>query len=291
MYQSLKACPLCGHVGSQNFIKARDYLVTHDPFHIQKCDSCNFLYTNPRPSLDEIGKFYQSSDYLSHAKSDYSPMSVLYSAARKYMINQKLKWINKLPHTGNKLLDYGCGVGTFLKYCQKKNWQVWGVEPAETARTLAVEKLGNRVHSSLSSSSDKSFDVITLWHVLEHIHEMNQTLEQLLSLLSKDGWILIAVPNSDALDAKVYKEYWAGFDLPRHLYHFVPETMKLLAKKHRLQLVKTIPLKLDAYYVCLLSEKYRKGTTWRALFQAYKSNQYAQGHRSNYSSLVYLMRK
>jgi 2-polyprenyl-3-methyl-5-hydroxy-6-metoxy-1,4-benzoquinol methylase len=291
MYSPLDACPLCDHRSNRLHLQVRDYLVSGETFDIQKCASCGFLFTNPRPQAHEIGKYYQSSDYISHADTGFSIKTSAYALARKFMVNKKLRWINALPLTGQNLLDYGCGVGTFLKYSDNNGWNAYGVEPSENAYRIAFEKLGDRVQTSLSALSDKEFDVITLWHVLEHIHDLQLTVEQLLSTLKPKGWMLVAVPNPDSYDAKYYQEFWAGYDVPRHLYHFVPETMKFLAKKHRLQLVRTIPLKLDAYYVCLLSEKYRKGTIWKALYQGFRSNQHAKSHQANYSSLVYLMRK
>ena len=266
--------------------------MSNETFTINKCESCHFLYTNPRPDPERIGKYYQSTDYISHVDTSNSIKNIIYQVARRIMMHKKLAWIDNLATTGKTILDYGCGVGTFPEFCQSNNWDAWGIEPSENARKIATEKLGARVQSSFSGLPEKqTFDVITLWHVLEHVHELHDTIEQLLATLSVDGWMLIAVPNPHSYDANYYKEFWAGYDLPRHLYHFAPENMKFLAKKYRLQLLKTIPLKLDAYYICLLSENYRNGSALNALYQAYRSNRHASSHHSNFSSLVYVMRK
>ena len=291
MDTTIDACPLCGHPNRQAFIQARDYLVSNELFNIQKCENCQFLYTHPRPDSTQIGKYYQSNQYVSHAGSSFGIKSLVYSMARNLMVRRKLNWIRKLNPNGNTILDYGCGVGTFLEFCQNKGWEVWGVEPNRKARQIASGKLATRILPNLYELPEQSFDIITLWHVLEHVHTIDQTLDHLVERLSNQSFLLIAVPNPNSFDANHYQEYWAGYDLPRHLYHFVPETMKLLAKKHRLQLVKTIPLPLDAYYVSMLSEKYRNGSFLNGLYQGYRSNRSAKANDTNYSSLVYVMSK
>lgn len=284
-------CPLCGHSAAAQFMEVFDHLVSRDSFTLKICTSCSFIYTNPIPAPDEIAKYYNSVDYMSHAGQRFNLSYLAYSSARYYMFHKKLRWLKMLNSANSSLLDYGCGTGSFLNFMLKKNWDAWGVEPNKSARDYASRKAGHRVYADLEPLLDREFNMITLWHVLEHLHDLNQTINRMLSCLSSPGWMVVAVPNCSSFDAQYYQAFWAGYDVPRHLSHFTPETMKVLAKKHRLRLIKTLPLKLDAYYICMLSEKYRQGSIARALQIAYKSNQAAKQNHSNYSSLVYILEK
>ncbi|WP_240935464.1 class I SAM-dependent methyltransferase [Hymenobacter sp. HDW8] len=192
-------------------------------------------------------------------------------------------------------MDYGCGTGHFLAACKSNGWQVAGVEPNARAREEAARRVGQSIGTNdLGGFSAESFDAITLWHVLEHVHELTATLKQLISLLKPDGVLVIAVPNVESFDAQHYRQDWAAYDVPRHLYHFSPKTMTQLLKKHKLVVRETLPLPLDAYYVSMLSEKHRaerKGGLLSVLKAGYKSNQYAAEHEGQYSSLIYVAAK
>ena len=287
----LEACPLCGNLHSTPFLEVEDYLATGKTFKLVQCDSCSFVFTNPRPSPDCMGKYYESGDYISHAKDNSSIKNIGYFTSRTIMFHKKLSWIKSLQPVNSRLLDFGCGTGSFLKFLSKKNWEVWGVEPNDTARKHLTGELKHRVFSNLSEIPETTFDIITLWHVLEHLHDIHGTINDLISNLSATGWLVMALPNFCCHDAQHYKHFWAGYDVPRHLSHFTPQTIKLLAKKHRLQLVKTIPLVLDAYYICMLSEQYQQGSWLKGLYHAFKSNLRAAKDPSNYSSLVYILKR
>jgi len=291
MNVNLEACPLCGCLHNKPFLETKDYLLTGESFNLVQCSDCTLVYTNPRPTPDFMGRYYESGDYISHVQDKSNIKNIIYYWARNLMFHKKLSWMKSLQPIKSRLLDYGCGTGSFLNFLFTKEWDVWGVEPNETARKLAPNRLSNRVFANLEELPLMEFDIITLWHVLEHLHDIHGTIEVLLSNLSKPGWLVLAIPNFTSYDAKYYKNYWAGYDVPRHLSHFNGETMKLLAKKHRLQLVKTLPLVLDAYYICMLSEKYRQGSQVTGLYHAFKSNLDASKKPSNYSSLVYVLKK
>jgi 2-polyprenyl-3-methyl-5-hydroxy-6-metoxy-1,4-benzoquinol methylase len=189
------------------------------------------------------------------------------------------------------ILDFGCGTGYFLSSCKKNGWDVTGIEPDPDARKRASENINQDVYPTLNHiSSDKNFNIITLWHVLEHVHELNETLIQLKKLLDKSGKLVIAVPNIGSFDARTYKDQWAAYDVPRHLYHFSQDTMKVLLDKHHLKVRKIIPMKYDAYYVSLMSERSKNVVKnyIRGFINGYKSNTYAKNHNNNYSSLIYI---
>ncbi|HEY4650684.1 MAG TPA: class I SAM-dependent methyltransferase, partial [Pontibacter sp.] len=191
------------------------------------------------------------------------------------------------------ILDYGCGTGVFLTACKKDGWQVRGVEPSDKARELAAETIGTPIATNISDLPDEKYEVITLWHVLEHIHTLNETINHLISHLSETGTLIIAVPNADSHDAKQYKENWAAYDVPRHLYHFTQATMKRFLKKHKMVLEEVLPMKFDAYYVSMLSEKHKEGKTKMisSVVNGYKSNSYAEKNGNDYSSLIFVAKR
>jgi 2-polyprenyl-3-methyl-5-hydroxy-6-metoxy-1,4-benzoquinol methylase len=231
-YERLTHCPVCNKDSFKNFMVVKDNAVSKESFVIVECENCGFKFTNPRPSENEIGKYYASEEYISHSNTNKGITNKAYQVVRSITVKQKVDIINKFVPAKGAILDYGCGTGNFLQACQKDNWQVFGIEPNDTARTQAQALLHtNIVSTDLQQFEPASFDIITLWHVLEHIHTLNETVKTLLSLLKPDGFLLIAVPNADSLDAKEYKENWAAYDVPRHLYHFTQATMKRFLTK------------------------------------------------------------
>jgi 2-polyprenyl-3-methyl-5-hydroxy-6-metoxy-1,4-benzoquinol methylase len=211
--------------------------------------------------------------------------------ARNYTLYQKHKFLKSL--TDNKtILDYGCGTGQFINYFKEKNWKTIGVEPDETARKLSHQK-DLEVVEHISEIKNKKFAVITLWHVLEHIHDINETISKIRKLLTKTGTLVIAVPNYESLDQQIYKEHWAAYDVPRHLYHFNQLTIKELMKYNGFDLVETKPMILDAYYVSILSEKIKnnKNNLLKSIVNGWKSNRWASKNNINYSSLIYVFKK
>lgn len=291
-YERLDNCPVCQKTEFRNRLVVEDYTVSHESFAIVQCAGCGFQFTNPRPTASEIGKYYESDAYVSHNSTAGGLVNQAYKLARVFTMRRKVKLLNKLAPRRGKLLDYGCGTGHFLSAAKSAGWQVSGFEPNARARAEASTRLEQPVGEEvLEALPAGSFDAITLWHVLEHVHTLNETLAQLVSLLKPDGVLLIAVPNVESLDAQHYREQWAAYDVPRHLYHFAPKSMAQLLKKHKMAIRQTLPMPLDAYYVSMLSEKNlgeRSGGLAAVLKAGYKSNQYAAQHEGQYSSLLYV---
>lgn len=295
MYEKLTECPVCGGQNLTNHKVVQDYSVSKESFVISLCKGCQFQFTNPRPTPSEIGKYYESEDYISHTNKGNSPVNVVYKLARQFALKSKCKLINSISSNkkGN-LLDYGCGTGYFLKTMKKDGWKIAGIEPNEQARDLAEALINEKVKVNLEQldMKNKKFSVITLWHVLEHIHDLNTTIAALKSLLKEKGRLVIAVPNISSHDNSIYQELWAAYDVPRHLYHFNQDSMRTLMLKHGLKVKNVYPMRLDSYYISLLSERYKTGKSnyVKSIINGYKSNSYAQ-KSNNYSSLIYEIRK
>ncbi|MGI4873704.1 MAG: class I SAM-dependent methyltransferase [Janthinobacterium lividum] len=291
----LTACPVCQAHSFRDKLQVQDKSVSKETFTIVQCQGCGFQFTNPRPDAAHIGRYYESPAYVSHNSEATGLVNRVYKAARFFTMRQKAALITRL--NGGRpghLLDYGCGTGHFLAQAKQRNWHVTGLEPNPSARRDAAARVGQSIlePEALPALPPGSFDVVTLWHVLEHIHALNETLDQLIATLRPGGKLLLAVPNPDSLDAQHYRQDWAAYDVPRHLYHFVPATMRELLTRHGLRLVKTLPMPLDAYYVSILSEQHRaadRAQGLAAMLKAgYKSNQYAAQHGGQYSSLLYV---
>lgn len=292
MYEKLSQCPLCGSGHFSNFMVAKDHAVSQESFSICKCATCNFLFTNPRPDIANIQKYYDSKNYISHQNSASNLTNFVYKLVRKFTLRKKVQWINEQSKNKGKLLDYGCGTGYFLKSAEKNGWEVIGIEPNSTAAAIA-KKQTLKVYQEIGEmTNEKKFDVITLFHVLEHVHKLNNTIELLLGMLKKRGTLLIAVPIFNSYDADHYKQNWASLDVPRHLYHFTIPTMEKLAKKHGLKIKLTHPQLFDSYYVSILSEGYidNKKNIINALKTGYNSNRIAKKN-NNYSSLLFVLKK
>jgi 2-polyprenyl-3-methyl-5-hydroxy-6-metoxy-1,4-benzoquinol methylase len=293
MFEKVESCPVCESKLSDNLIICQDHTVSKESFAISRCRTCSFLYTNPRPSEDRLGSYYESEDYISHNKKSKSLINRIYKIARKFTVRSKVAMINKFTANKNTLLDIGCGTGEFINEAKKNNWLINAVEPGSLARRSAEELNGISIYEDIQQITKTKFDAITMFHVLEHVADLNGTLKKVRKLLHKEGSLFIALPNSASYDAKQYKEDWAAYDVPRHLYHFNQETAELLFKKHNLEIIETLPMKLDAFYVSLLSEKYANGKTnyWQAFWKGLKSNKWAKNNQNNYSSLIYVLQK
>jgi SAM-dependent methyltransferase len=288
----LEKCPVCGKTEFRNKLVVEDKSVSKESFAIQQCVACTFQFTNPRPDADHIGRYYESDEYVSHNSAATGLINQAYRLARFFTMRRKVALVSRLVPRKGLLFDYGCGTGHFLAAAKAGGWQVAGVEPNARAREEAAARVGQPIRSGkLIDFELESFDAITLWHVLEHVHALNDTLNQLVNRLKPDGVLLIAVPNVESLDAQHYRQEWAAYDVPRHLYHFSPQTMTQLLKKHKLKLLEKLPMPLDAYYVSMLSEKRRAergGGLLSVLKAGYKSNQYAARHEGQYSSVLYV---
>ncbi|WP_242926278.1 class I SAM-dependent methyltransferase [Pontibacter vulgaris] len=292
-YERLEHCPICGKEEFKNFLVVTDNTVSKESFVIVECENCTFKFTNPRPDVKSIGSYYESDDYISHSNTKTGIINRAYHVVRSITTKQKVELINRhVPAKGN-ILDYGCGTGVFLNACKKDGWKVSGVEPNAKARELAKEQIGDTIKETLAEVATEKFDVITLWHVLEHIHTLNETMDQLISRLNPEGVLIVAVPNADSHDAQQYKENWAAYDVPRHLYHFTQPTMKRLMKKHKMVLEEVLPMKFDAYYVSMLSEKHKDGKTkmLSSVMNGFKSNSYAEKNGNDYSSLIFVAKR
>jgi 2-polyprenyl-3-methyl-5-hydroxy-6-metoxy-1,4-benzoquinol methylase len=292
MYERLENCPVCKSENFKNFLIVKDYTVSQESFVIVQCDECDFKFTNPRPTKKEIGKYYKSEDYISHSNKSNNLISKVYQIVRYKTLNDKLSLINKL-HEKGALLDIGCGTGHFLAVCQKAGWKIKGIEPDEQANQIAHSKTGISIGTDfLKEKYDQKFDVITMWHVLEHVHDLEEYIQKLNNVLSATGKLVIAVPNSESLDASIYRESWAAYDVPRHLYHFTSSTIQKLLARHGFKLLDKQGMYFDAYYVSMLSEKYKKdrGNLLKAVKQGFESNSYAK-RENNYSSMIYILEK
>lgn len=298
--QTLSKCPLCSSDAITHFLDCNDFSFSGEVFKIQKCQNCNFVFTNPRPEPTELGKYYESPEYVSHTKTKKGLINFLYHIVKQYSLVKKIQLINRLLVKG-KLLDYGCGTGDFLSVCKNSGWEISGIEPNAMARKSAEALLSVQINDKLSENSypEKHFDIITLWHVLEHISDLDKTVNTLLSVLKPGGIFLVAVPNYNSYDARVYGKYWAAFDVPRHLYHFVPETITMYFKSKGLKLTKTLPMPLDSFYVSMLSEKYIAKEKHkysgifmlRALWRGFISNIKAISKPGTSSSQIYIFKK
>lgn len=271
----------------------KDHAVSQESFSISKCATCNFLFTNPRPDQNHISQYYESKNYVSHQDAASNLTNFVYKIVRKITLKQKVAWINEFSKTKGRLLDFGCGTGHFVQAAQKDGWQVSGFEPSSAALSIARNKLKLKVYEELSElENEKKFDAITLFHVLEHVHNLDSTMKLLCSKLKQRGNLYIAVPNFNSYDSMLYKENWASLDVPRHLYHFTTETMERLAKEHDLKIKAIKPMLFDSYYVSILSQGYigNKNNIINALKIGYKSNKLAK-NENNYSSLLFILKK
>lgn len=291
MLEKLDKCPLCQSADIGHFITSKDYSISQEEFTIDQCHSCHLLFTNPRPDESSISRYYQSETYISHSDKSNSITDVLYKLVRNITLQQKLKLVNSISKKG-KLLDYGCGTGYFLKTCRKNGWDTFGVEPETSARSQALQQTDGQIFPNLATLEELGFDVITLWHVLEHVHPLHEVLSQLVSLLDENSKLVIAVPNPKSYDAQKYGVHWAAYDLPRHLYHFNRENVTHLARNHGMKVEKILPMKFDSFYVSMLSERYARRTfgIFNSFINGYKSNVYAN-KTDEYSSLIYILAK
>lgn len=291
--ETLGRCPICNSERSTHFLTCRDHTVSGEQFEIRECADCSFRYTDPRPSEERIGEYYESEDYISHSNTSKGPINTLYKIARAYTVRKKERTVRKLldglPRT---ILDHGCGTGEFLAQCQKKGWSTHGLEPDEEARHQAEKLLGSKVDApeKISELPAQSFSIITLWHVLEHLPRLQESVSELKRLLAPGGTLLIAVPNCSAYDASYYGAYWAAYDVPRHLYHFRPTDIRRVFKDHGMEVKEVRPMQLDAIYVSMMSEKHRGKMPWKGALIGLRSNMRATKENKAFSAQLYLIR-
>ncbi|MCR5659735.1 MAG: methyltransferase domain-containing protein [Bacteroidales bacterium] len=254
-------CPWCNSEKTQTYIWVKDEFLTKEEFQIQECLNCGLLFTEPRPSKDKIGDYYKSEEYYSHQENKKGFIPKLYESIKAVNLKHKYKIATNSKSVGN-LLDIGCGVGDFIHTAEEQGWQCTGVEPSQDAKAIAKKRIKAEILSSedLEQIPNETFDIITMWHVLEHVDELKWQMTQLQRLIKKGGRIVIALPNYKSYDATFYKEKWAAYDVPRHLNHFNKDTLVKIFKTNDLNLVKTDKLKWDAYYISFMSEQYKHHT-------------------------------
>jgi 2-polyprenyl-3-methyl-5-hydroxy-6-metoxy-1,4-benzoquinol methylase len=289
-------CPLCDDASVSYAFTAKDHTVSQENFEVWSCSHCKGMFTQNVPEEANIGPYYRSENYISHSDTKEGWMNTLYHNVRNITLNAKKSLVEK--ETGiaaGTLLDVGCGTGAFLHKMNKSGWQVTGVEPDAGARQTAADLYGLAVQpsSDLYNLPEAHYDAISLWHVLEHVHDIHGQLSQLVRLMKQNGKLFIAVPNYTSTDAQNYKEMWAAYDVPRHLYHFSPHSMNVLLNKHGLIIKKMKPMWFDSFYVSMLSEKNQQGggNILNALMTGAKSNVNALANHANCSSVIYIATK
>lgn len=289
-------CPACGANRIQPVLKAKDFTVTGSLFEVWECGACTLRFTQAVPTEENIGSYYRSDSYISHTNTNKGLINRLYHLVRNYTLKRKRKLLQTASgrNTG-QLLDLGAGTGVFASFMQQSGWQVIGLEPDPETRQRAreINNISLLETSQLFQLPAASFDVITLWHVLEHVHRLHDYLAQLHQLLKPGGVLLIAVPNYTAADAAYYQENWAAYDVPRHLYHFSPDSMRSLLQKHHLKLKAIQPMWFDSFYVSMLSEQYKHGKPGlvKGTLRGLQSNCKAMQDKERCSSLIYVIGK
>jgi SAM-dependent methyltransferase len=288
-------CPVCDSTKIDPLLKVRDHSVSGEEFVIWQCGACTLRFTQDVPAEDSIGPYYQSPDYISHSNTSKGLLNGLYQKVRRFTLEQKAGLISRNTVERGAILDIGAGIGAFLNEMKGRGWDITGVEPDEGAREQARKLYGLQLHetSMLEHLPAGTFHAITLWHVLEHVHALRDYVERLKELLRTDGAIFIAVPNYRSLDSDIYKNYWAAYDVPRHLYHFSPRSMEVLMERHGLRVVEKKPMWFDSFYISLLSSKYQRGSTsWLGAGMAgLRSNAKALVDTNACSSVTYIVRK
>ncbi len=274
----------------QPFLTVKDYSVSQETFDLVYDQQLDMLITTPQPSLENLGKYYESVDYISHTDSKRSLFEKAYHFVKGIALKNKLNLINSLQLDKGSILDIGAGTGDFLSVAKENGWHTIGVEPSEKAKAIAKKK-GVSFVAETSELGDHSFDVISMWHVLEHVPNLENQIKELKRLLKPNGTLIIAVPNFKSFDAKHYGKFWAAYDVPIHFWHFSKTAVKMLFEKETMKLVKVLPMKFDSFYVSLLSEKYKTGKMnyVKAFFIGLRSNFKAK-QNLEYSSHIYILK-
>jgi 2-polyprenyl-3-methyl-5-hydroxy-6-metoxy-1,4-benzoquinol methylase len=274
----------------KHFLTVTDYSVSKEVFDLYQDEELDMLITYPKPGLDVLGRYYESADYISHTDSKRSLFEKAYHFIKGIALKNKLNLINSLHPNKGKILDIGAGTGEFLSVAQENGWNTTGVEPSEKAKQIAINK-GVSFVEALAQLEDHTFDVITMWHVLEHVPDLNHQIKELKRLLKPSGYLIVAVPNFNSFDAQHYGKFWAAYDVPIHFWHFSKTAIQKLFQKEQMELVKILPMKFDSFYVSLLSEKYKSGRMnyVKAFFIGLWSNIKAKSDME-YSSHIYVLK-
>ena len=277
-------------LNKKHFLTVKDHSVSKEIFELYHDETLDMLITSPQPDLENLGRYYESEDYISHTDNKRSLFEKAYHFVKNIALKNKLNLINAEQLHKGRILDIGAGTGDFLLTAKNDGWETVGVEPSERAKNIAIQK-GISFVNEIGDLQNNSFDVITMWHVLEHVPNLELQIRELKRLLKPTGTLIVAVPNFKSYDAKHYKEFWAAFDVPIHFWHFSKKAIQSLFEKVDMKLEKVLPMKFDSFYVSLLSEKYKTGKMnyISAFFVGLKSNLKA-GSTKEYSSHVYVLK-
>lgn len=288
-------CPVCNSNDINPLLTVKDHSVSKQDFVVWQCGNCSLRFTQDIPDEASIGRYYQSADYISHSNTNKGLVNKLYQGVRNYTLDQKANLIISQTVKHGNILDLGAGIGAFLNTMKKKGWEISGIEPDAGARQQAKNLFNIDLNetNSLNGLPEKSFDAITLWHVLEHVHQLHTYVEKLRSLLKPDGKLFVAVPNYKSVESSIYKLYWAAYDVPRHLYHFTPKSINNLMAQHGLKVIAKKPMWFDSFYISLLSSQYKNGkTSWiGAAASGLRSNLKALLDKDYCSSITYIIEK
>ena len=289
-------CPVCGSPDIKNVLSVKDYTVSNETFVIAECNSCSLRFTQDVPDAASIAPYYKSENYISHTNTSKGLINKLYQSVRKRTWKQKRRLIERASGIKKgRLLDVGSGTGAFANEMQQAGWQVTGLEPDADARAVGKQSYNIDLADigQFYQLRESSYDIITMWHVLEHVHDLQGYIAKLKLLLTENGKLFIAVPNYTSKDAAAYKEQWAAYDVPRHLYHFSPRSMQVLMEKHGLRILQHKPMWYDSFYVSMLSSKYIHGkpNLVGAFFKGMGSNLKAMGDVKRCSSVIYIISK
>lgn len=289
-------CPLCKSSAIIKRFACIDQFATGEEFDIFECSDCGLAFTQNFPDEKEIDRYYESPAYISHSNTNKGIVNRVYHLVRKIMLRKKARRVEQLTGFKNgRLLDYGAGTGHFARLMKSRGWDVTAIEKNDKARELAAREFDFNMLpvEALAAIKDKELDAVTMWHVMEHIQEPDNMWRELHRILADDGIAIIALPNSISYDALKYKEHWAAYDVPRHLWHFTPDTIAHWGGKHGFTLEKQYTMPFDGFYISMLSEQY-KGTrlhTIRGFWNGFKG-WVAQWHRSSASSsIIYVFKK
>jgi len=291
--ETLEQCPSCGSEKIKHILDVPDYYFSKKVFPINECENCGLRFTQNRPDSTSIGEFYDSENYASHDSAKKPNLFLkAYQLARDYMLDQKFKLVRQFKPEWKQVLDYGTGEGFFTEYLRKKGKEAFGIEPSDLARQNFKNRTGNDLYANIAAlPTDKTFQVITLWHVLEHIHTLRETMTELVAKLQSKGIVVIAVPNQQSTDVKTFGKEWAAWDVPRHLYHWDENSLEHFMKSLGLQRIYTTQLPLDPIYIGMISSKYQEKSPIAGIIAGIKSYFHGRNNPAEGSTLLTIWMK
>jgi 2-polyprenyl-3-methyl-5-hydroxy-6-metoxy-1,4-benzoquinol methylase len=294
---NISTCPVCGSPEFEfsHYLNVPDWLVSKENFELKKCGNCSFIFTANAPLLENAGPYYESEEYVEHTDTNKGLIYGVYHQARKLMLKFKLSNIRSYSKS-TKLLDIGSGSGYFINYMKQNGYNVSGVEISDKAVALCKDKFDISVNSPtefLAEKLPKDFDIITMWHVFEHVYSFNEYFDILHKSLKENGHVFVALPNPNCFEAKHYKNYWNGFDTPRHLWHFTPKTFKQFAEGHGFEMISMKRLPLDPFFNAMVSSSYKSGLKFLPYTFTIGLISFINGliNRDKASSLIYILKK